>query len=156
MSADDERQSIEPVLQLVFDGREGEAFTAISSEFGESNAEELRFSTTPVGAPGIKRDDKEKEREDRRNRVRLTNLYKLSVFLMDKECWEKAVTALGWTLKLSEDMDEPYFLEDSRFRKALCHKMMGQQIEMLQQKEMVSADKTFFIGDRILGVRDLD
>jgi hypothetical protein len=120
-------------------------------ELGNSNIEALRFSATDH--PGAKRDG---EDEGRRDRVRLTNLYKLSVFLMDNELW-KAVTALRWTIKLSEDMEEAYFLEDSRFRKALCHKMLGQRNEMLKEKEMISAadDETFFIGDKVLGVRDL-
>jgi hypothetical protein len=64
MSASGGEQSIEPILQLLLDGREGEALSALSLEFGKSTAEGLRFSTTPVGAPGIKRDGKEKERED--------------------------------------------------------------------------------------------
>jgi hypothetical protein len=75
---------------------------------------------------------------------------------MDKEYWDKAVTALAWTIKLSEDMDEPYFLEESRFRKAFCHKILGHRIEMLKEKETISADETFFIGDEVLGVRDLN
>ena len=156
MSADDRKQSIEPILQLVFDGRESEALSAISLELGKSATEELRFSTTAVDAPGGKRDGKEKEGKARCDRIRLANLYTLSVFLMDKEFWAKALTALGWTIKLSEDMDEFYFLEDSRFRKALCHKMLNQRIELLKEKQMVSADQTFFIGDRVLGIRDLD
>jgi hypothetical protein len=156
MNATGGEQSIEAILQLVLDGREGEALSAISVEFGKSTAEELRFYETALGSSGGKRDRFEKEREERRNRGRLANLYELSIFLMDKECWEKAVTALGWTIKLSEDMDEPYFLEDSRFRKASCHKILGQRIEMLKEKKKVSANKTFFIGDEVLGVRDLD
>jgi hypothetical protein len=80
----------------------------------------------------------------------------LSVFLTDKELWDKAVTALAWTIKLSEDMNEFYFLDDARFRKAFCHKMLGQRIAMLKERAMVSADHPFFIGDKVLGVRDLD
>jgi hypothetical protein len=75
---------------------------------------------------------------------------------MDKECWDKAVTALAWTIKLSEDMEESFFLDDSRFRKALCHKILGQRIEMMKEKQKVSANETFFIGDEVLGVRDLN
>ncbi len=156
MSADGRKQSIEPILHLVFDGRENEALSAISLELGKSATEELLFLTTAVEAPAGKRGGKEKEDKARPNRVRLANLYTLSVFLMDRELWDKAVIALGWTIKLSEDMDEFFFLGDSRFRKALCHKMLGQQIELLKEKAMVSADKTFFIGDKILGVKDLD
>ena len=155
MSTNDEKQSIESIVQLVFDGRESEALSAISLELGNSTIKALRFSATDVDRPGAKRDG---EDEGRRDRVRLTNLYKLSVFLMDNKLWDKAVTALRWTIKLSEDMEETYFLEDSRFRKALCHKMLGQRNEMLKETEMISAvdDETFFIGDKVLGVRDLD
>jgi hypothetical protein len=48
------------------------------------------------------------------------------------------------------------FLEESRFRKAFCHKILGQRVEMLKEKEKISADETFFIGDEVLGVRDLN
>jgi hypothetical protein len=48
------------------------------------------------------------------------------------------------------------FLENSRFQKAFCHKMLGQKIEMLKEKKMISAHKTFFVGNKDLGVRDLD
>jgi hypothetical protein len=149
MSPDGAEWSIEPVLQLVFDGREGEALSAIRLELGESATDELRFLTASADASGAKN-------VERRQRVRLANLYTLSVFLMDKECWAEAVTALGWTIKLSEDMNEFFFLEDARFRKAFCHKMLGQPIAMLKEKERVSADKTFFVGDKALGVGDLD
>src|SRR5260370_37858302 len=148
MSAEDGNQPIEPILQLVFDGRESEALSAIRLELGKSTTEELRFSKTAVDPPGGKSDGKEKEGKARRDRIRLANLYTLSVFLMDKEFWDKAVTALGWTIKLSEDMEDFYFLEESRFRKALCHKMLNKRIELLKEKEMGSADQTFFIGDR--------
>src|ERR1700730_504237 len=156
MSATGGEQSIEAILQLVLDGREGEALSAIGVEFGKSTAEELRFYETAVSFSGGKRDRFEKEREERQTRGRLANLYNLSVFLMEKECWEKAVTALEWTIRLSDDMDEPFFLEESRFRKAFCHKILGQRIEMLKEKEKISADEIFFIGDAVLGVRDLN
>jgi hypothetical protein len=149
MNPDGRKWSIEPVLQLVFDGREGEALSAIRLELGESATDELRFLTASVDASVAKN-------VERPQRVRLANLYTLSVFLMDKECWAEAATALGWTIKLSEDMSELFFLEDARFRKALCHKMLGQPIAMLKEKERVSADKTFFVGDKVLGVGDLD
>jgi hypothetical protein len=149
MNPDDGKWSIEPVLQLVFDGREDEALSAIGLELGKSAADELRFLTASVDASGA-RD------VERRGRVRLANLYTLSEFLMDKECWAEAVTALDWTIKLSEDMNEFFFLENARFGKALCHKMLGQPIAMLKEKQRVSADKTFFIGGKVLGVGDLD
>ena len=156
MNATGGEQSIEAILQLVLDGCEGEALSAISVEFGKSTAEELRFYETAVDSSGGKLDRFKKEREERRKRGRLANLYGLSVFLMDKECWDKAVTALEWTIRLSDDMDEPFFLEESRFRKAFCHKALGQKIEMLKEMKKVSANKTFFIGDEVLGVRDLN
>jgi hypothetical protein len=77
MSATGGEQSIEAILQLVLDGQEGEALSAISAEFGKSTAEELRFYETAVSSSGGKRDRFEKEREERRNRGRLANLYEL-------------------------------------------------------------------------------
>ena len=150
MSANDGGQLIEPILQLIIDGREREALSVISLRFGQSALGELRLLPTVIA-------DKPKgEDAGQRDRVRLANLYKLSVFLTDNELWDIAVTALAWTIKLSEEMDEPFFLEDSRFQKAFCHKMLDQKIEMLKEKKMISADKIFFVADMDLGVRDLD
>jgi hypothetical protein len=145
MSADNAKQWVEAVLQLLFNGREIEALAAIRLELGASTAEELRFFPS------------EGKTEEGRDRARLANLYTLSVCLLNKELWDKAVTAYAWTIKLSEDLDEPFFLESSRFCKAFCHKMLGQRRELLKEKKMISADKTFFVGDRmVLSVKDLD
>ena len=145
MSADNAKQWVEPVLQLLFETREIEALAAIRLELGQSTTEGLRFHTS------------EGKTEELRDRTRLGNLYTLSEFLLDKELWDIAVTAYTWTIKLSEDLDESFFLESSRFCKAFCHKMLGQRCEMLKEKNMISSDKTFFVGSRMnLSVKDLD
>ena len=150
MSANDGGQSIEPILQLIFDGRESEAHSAIGLEFGQSAREEVRFLPTVIGGKI------DVEDPGRRDRVRLANLYKLSVFLVEKELWQKAVMAFTWTIKLSEDMDDIFFLESSRFNKAFCHKKLGQRLELQKEKEMISSDETFLVGPELLGMRDLD
>ena len=43
MSANDGGQLIEPILQLIFDGREGEALSVIGLQFGQSALGELRL-----------------------------------------------------------------------------------------------------------------
>ena len=150
MSANDGGHSIESILQLIFDGRESEALSAISLEFGQSALEEVRLSPTIIaGKP-------EGEDAGRRDRVRLANLYRLSVFLVEKELWQKAVTAFTWTIKLSEDMDDIFFIESSRFNKAFCHKKLDQRLELQKEKEMISSDETFLVGYELLGIRDLD
>jgi hypothetical protein len=98
----------------------------------------------------------DKEGEAALNRARLASLYTLSVDLMDKALWDEAVTALGRTIELSGDMEDSFFLGEARFRKALCYKKLGRQTELLREKQMVAADQTFFIGDKVLGIRDLD
>jgi hypothetical protein len=110
----------------------------------------LRFEATAVARKSDGEDN------GRRDRVRLANLYRLSVFLTDRDLWDKAVTALAWTIKLSEDMDEPFFLENSRYQKAFCHKMLGQRTELLKEKGMISGEGTFLMGSRVLGIKDLD
>jgi hypothetical protein len=150
MSESERRPSIEPILRLVFDGLENDALTAIGAEFGESPASDLRFSTTTVGA-----ESGERESEARRDRVRLANLYRFSTFLMDQEHWDQAITAHDWTIKLSEDLREPYFLGDSRFRKAFCYKRLGLHAELARERQMIDPDATCFIGDRLLGIKDL-
>jgi hypothetical protein len=97
-----------------------------------------------------------KEDEAAQNRARLAGLHALSVNLMDKALWDEALTALGQTIELSEDMGDAFFLEEARFRKALCYQKLGWRAEMLKEKQMVAADQTFFIGDKTLGIRDLD
>jgi hypothetical protein len=150
MSARESAQSIEHILQMIFDGREDEARSAIGREFGQSALEQVRLLPTVIAGKANLEDP------GRRDRVRLANLFKLSIFLTDNELWDKAVTALAWTINLSVELDEHFFLEDSRFQKAFCHKMLGQTIEMLKEKKMISANRTFFVGDKDLGLGDLD
>ena len=111
MSANDGGQLIEPILQLIIDGREREALSVIGLQFGQSALGELRLLPTVIA------DEPKGEDAGRRDRVRLANLYKLSVFLTDNELWDIAVTALAWTIKLSEEMDEPFFSRTLDFRK---------------------------------------
>ena len=82
---------------------------------------------------------------------RLVKLYRLSTDLMDKKLWDEAVEALDQTIELSEEMQDPFFLEDSRFRKALCCKILGRQAEFLKQKQMISPGRDIF--HRRQGVR---
>jgi hypothetical protein len=156
MSADAGKRSIEAIVQLILDGREDEAHAAISLDSGRAAAQELNFFKTPAPRGGAKRDGNEKPGRGKRDSTRLTNLYKLSVFLSDREDWDKALTALARTIKFSEDMDDVFYLGECRFRKALCHKMLGQPVDMMKEKAMISADRTFFIGTKLLGVGDLD
>ena len=151
MSAGEGKQSIEPILRLVFDGLENEALSAIEAKFGEAAVSDLRFSTTIVGA-----ESSEEEREARRDRVRLANLYRFSTFLMDRECWDQAIAAHDWTIRLSEDLKEPYFLGDARFQKAFCYKRLGLRAELAREKQMIAPDATCFIDGRLMGIKDLD
>jgi hypothetical protein len=151
MSASEGKPSIEPILRLVFDSLENEALAAIAAEFGESAVTDLSFSTTIVAA-----ESNERESEARRDRVRLANLYRFSTFLMDRECWHQAITAHDWTIRLSEDLQEPYFLGDSRFQKAFCYKRLGLRAELAREKQMIAPDETCFIEGRLLGFKDLD
>ena len=151
MSAGEGKPSIEPILRLVLEGLENEALTDIGAKFGESAVSNLRFSTTIAGA-----ESNEQEGEARRDRVRLANLYRFSTFLMDRECWDQAITAHDWTIRLSEDLKEPYFLGDSRFQKAFCCKKLGLRAELVREKQMITPDATCFVEGRLLGIKDLD
>lgn len=151
MSASEEKPSIELILRLVFDGLENEALAAISAEFGESAVSDLHFSPTIVGA-----ESNEQKSDARRDRVRLANLYRFSTLLVDRECWDQAITAHDWTIRLSQDLKEPYFLEDSRFQKAFCYKRLGLRAELVREKQMIAPDKTCFIEGRLMGIKDLD
>jgi hypothetical protein len=150
MSAGEGKQSIEPILRFVFDGFEKDALAAIAARFGESAVSELRFSTTTVGA------ESNEGSEARSDRARLANLYRFSTFLMDRECWDQAITAHDWTIRLSEDLKEPYFLEDSRFQKAFCYKKLDLRAELAREKQMIAPNTTCFIAGRLQGIQDLD
>jgi hypothetical protein len=151
MSAGEGKPSIEPILRLVLEGLENEALTDIGAKFGESAVSNLRFSTTIVGV-----ESNEQDGEARRDRVCLANLYGFSTFLMDRECWDQAITAHDWTIRLSEDLKEPYFLGDSRFQKAFCYKKLGLRAELVREKQMITPDATCFIEGRLMGIKDLD
>ena len=151
MSAGKGKQPIEPILRLIFDGLENEALSAIEAMFGESAVSDFRFSTTIVGG-----ESSEEEREARRNRGRLANLYMFSTFLMDRECWDQAIAAHDWTIRLSEDLREPFFLGDSRFQKAFCYKRLGLRDELAMERQLIAPDTTCFIEGRPLGIKDLD
>jgi len=134
VSADNSSPWVEAVLQLLLDARETEALAEMRLALGHSITEALRFHTSE-GKVGEARD-----------RVRSGNLYILSEFFLDKELWDEAVTAFAWTIKLSEEIDDVYFIESARFSKAFCHKMLGQRDEMLKETRTLSADKTYFVG----------
>ena len=144
MSADIAKPWVEPVLQLLRDARETEALAAIRSELGHAMTDELHFAAS------------QGKTDEARDRARLANLYGLAEFLLDHELWAEAATAFAWTIKLSEEMDEVFFLDNSRFSKAFCHKMLGHRREMLKATEVLPADQTYFVGVRgVFSIRDL-
>jgi hypothetical protein len=75
---------------------------------------------------------------------------------MDRECWDQAINAHDWTIRLSEDLKEPYFLGDSRFRRALCYKRLGLRAELAWEKQMIAPDAICFIEGKRMGIKDLD
>lgn len=86
----------------------------------------------------------------------LPHWYLLSIYLMDDELWLEALEAASELISLSEQNDEPYFLDDARFRKLLCLKELGRHAEIPSQKRNIPPDIVVFSGDRLYTLDDLD
>ena len=135
---------MESVLQLLLEDRETEALAKVRSALGHFTTETLCF-------------DPPQAWDETRNNARLVHLYVLSAFLLDEELWDEAVMGFASTIKLSEALDDVYFLDSARCSKAFCHKMLGQRREMLKEREMLDPEQTYFVGVAIgfLSPRDL-
>jgi tetratricopeptide (TPR) repeat protein len=86
----------------------------------------------------------------------LPHWYRLCYLLMDQELWPEALEAADELISLSERCNESYFLDDARFRKALCLKALGRHVEIPSLKRNIAPDVVVFTAGRLYGLDDLD
>ena len=85
----------------------------------------------------------------------LPHLYRLSVMLMTAEHWADAEIVLREIIALSLARDDVYFLDDSRFRRAVCLKMLGRVDEFKQARAEIPAGLSILIGDGRYQIDDI-
>lgn len=85
----------------------------------------------------------------------LPHLYRLSVMLMDAEHWADADIVLKEIIALSLAQDDVYFLDESRFRRAVCLYMSGSADELRQARAEVPVGTRVFIGNRHCLIDDI-
>jgi hypothetical protein len=85
----------------------------------------------------------------------LPHLYQLSVLLMDAEHWNDAEVVLGEIIALSLVKDDVYFLNESRFRKAVCLYILERDDEFKQVKSEIPVGFRIFIGNGLYEIDDI-
>ena len=78
------------------------------------------------------------------------------MYLMDEQLWLEAIEAVSELISLSEQGGDEYFLNDARFRKAVCLKALGRHAEIPSQKRNIVPDTEVLIGDKFYTLEDLD
>ena len=84
------------------------------------------------------------------------HLYWLCEYLMNGERWLEAIEAADELIAWSERSGNPYFLDDARFRKALCLKALGRYAELPPLIRILPPDIESFTCDRLYSLDDLD
>ena len=85
----------------------------------------------------------------------LPHLYQLSVLLMDAEHWADADVVLSEIIALSLAKNDVYFLDEGRFRRAVCLDRLGRADEFKQVKAEIPAGTRVFIGDKLYRIDDI-
>jgi tetratricopeptide (TPR) repeat protein len=85
----------------------------------------------------------------------LPHLYQLSVLLMDAEHWDEADIVLKEIIALSLAKNDAYFLDESRFRRAVCLNRLGRADEFKQAKAEIPEGTSIFIGDGFHRIEDV-
>jgi len=78
----------------------------------------------------------------------LPHLYRLSVMLMDVERWDEAEVLLKEIVVLSLAKNDIYFLDESRYRRAVCLHRLGRIDEFEQSRAEIPPGTRIFIGDK--------
>jgi hypothetical protein len=85
----------------------------------------------------------------------LPHLYRLAVLLMNTEQWLDANSTLDELIRLSEQRNDFYFLDNARFRKIMCLKLLGRFEEIQAQRDKIAPNTEVFIGAKRYGISDL-
>jgi hypothetical protein len=85
----------------------------------------------------------------------LVHLHMLADSLMDAEYWADADLVLQELIALCLANDEFFFLDDSRFRRAICLKALNRTGELGQMLADIPVGMSTFIGGRLLHADDI-
>jgi tetratricopeptide (TPR) repeat protein len=78
----------------------------------------------------------------------LPHLYQLSVLLMDLERWDEAEVLLKEIVALSLAKSEFYFLDESRYRRAVCLHRLGRTEEFKRARAEIPPGTRIFLDDQ--------
>jgi hypothetical protein len=95
------------------------------------------------------------ENSDASIRQALACLCMLSDMLMDAEHWGEAEIVLSELIGLSLTANEAFFLDDSRFRRAVCLKALGRLDEFKKAKAEIPLGTRIFMGSGLWRVDDI-
>jgi tetratricopeptide (TPR) repeat protein len=76
------------------------------------------------------------------------HLFELAVLLMDVERWDEAEVLLKEIVALSLAKSEFYFLDESRYRRAVCLHRLGRTEEFKRARAEIPPGTRIFIGDK--------
>lgn len=86
----------------------------------------------------------------------LAALHMLACLLMDEEYWGAAEPVVNELLRLSVASSESFFLDDARFRKAVCLKALRRLDEFQMARAEIPAGTAIWMPDGEWRVRDID
>lgn len=95
-------------------------------------------------------------KDDASMRRVLAALHMLACLLMDEEHWGAAEPVVNELLRLSLASSESFFLDDARFRKAICLKALRRVDDYYVARAEIPAGTTIFMADGEWRVRDID
>jgi tetratricopeptide (TPR) repeat protein len=78
----------------------------------------------------------------------LPHLHRLSGMLMDVERWDEAEILLNEIVTLSLAQNEFYFLNDSRYRRAVCLHRLGRMAEFKRARAEIPPGTRIFLDDK--------
>jgi hypothetical protein len=143
----------EEIISLVFDKRYEEA----ESLLGTVRKRLLKGQACRLEALSeVLREKLAKvENSDASVRQALACLCMLSDMLMDAEYWGDAEIVLSELIGLSLAANEAFFVDDSRFRRAVCLKALGRLDELKVAKAEIPPEMRIFMGSGLWRVDDI-
>jgi hypothetical protein len=79
----------------------------------------------------------------------------LAEVLVNQERWTDAEVALDRVIELSVANNEPFFLTDSQFKRAICLKALGRADDLARAKSELPKGTVIMMRDRDWRVDDL-
>lgn len=140
------------VISLVFDRRYDEARSLLSAK-----QEDERLSRClPAFSEALQERISSAGKDDASMRRLLAALHMLACLLMDEEYWGAAEPVVNELVRLSVASNESFFLDDARFRKAVCLKALRRLDEFQMARADIPAGTAIWMPDGEWRVRDID